>query len=336
MPETPTLLALDGGNSKTDILLLSIDGTVLARERCGPFIPHLIGAVDAVARLAPSIERILASVPSHRVSLIAGYLANADLPIEEERIAQAIASYDWGDKVVVENDTLAMLRTGTSTGHGVAVVCGGGVNCVGVGESGEQVRFPALGRITGDWGGGLGIAEEVLWHTSRAHDGRGEPTSLSGAVAEHFGLPDAAAVAAEIHLGTIDYDRMHEIVPVLFREANAGDKVARSIVHQQAIELALLVNNALHRLALDTTSPEVVLGGGMLTSGEALLVDVVIATILETSPHARISVVQDAPVLGSALLGLEALWGPDVTPSERESRTQRLRTSLNTTGAFNS
>ena len=330
----PTLLALDGGNSKTDILLLSADGTVVARTRSVPFIPHLIGAVDAVAQLAPAIDQLLASVPSRRVSLIAGYLANADLPIEEEQIAQAIAAHDWGDEVVVENDTLAMLRTGTSAGHGVAVVCGAGINCVGVGESGERVRFPALGRITGDWGGGLGISKEVLWYTSRAHDGRGEATSLSGAVAEHFGLPDAAAVAAAMHLRTIDYDRMHEIVPLLFREANAGDAIARAIIHRQAIEVALLVTNALQRLSLTTTAPEVVLGGGMLTSGEPLLVDVVIAAIVEAAPEARITIVQDDPILGSALLGLEALWGADVPPSDREARIRLVRTALDSKGVF--
>lgn len=334
VPEARTLLALDGGNSKTDVLLVSADGKVLARTRCGPFIPHLIGAVDAVALLAPAIEHTLASLPSRRVDLVAGYLANADLPIEEQRIAQAIAAHDWGDDVVVENDTLAMLRTGTSAGHGVAVVCGGGINCVGVGESGERVRFPALGRITGDWGGGLGISKEVLWYTSRAHDGRGETTSLAGAVAEHFGLPDAAAVAAAMHLRTIDYDRMHEIVPLLFREANAGDVIARAIVHRQAGEIALLVTNALQRLSLNNSSPEVVLGGGMLTSGEPLLVDVVIAAILEAAPQARITVVQDDPILGSALLGLEALWGGDVPPSDREARIQLLRASLDSTGVF--
>ncbi len=334
LPDARTLLALDGGNSKTDVLLVSVDGRVLARTRCGPFIPHLVGAADAVALLAPAIERTLASLPSRRVNLIAGYLANADLPIEEQRIAQAIAAYDWGDGVVVENDTLAMLRTGTSAGHGVAVVCGGGINCVGVGESGERVRFPALGRITGDWGGGLGISKEVLWYTSRAHDGRGDPTSLSAAVAEHFGLPDAAAVAAAMHLRTIDYDRMHEIVPLLFREANAGDPIAQAIVNRQAVEIALLATNALQRLSLNNAAPEVVLGGGMLTSGEPLLLDVVVAAIVKAAPGARITIVQDDPILGSALLGLEALWGADLPPSDREARIQLLRSSLDSTGVI--
>lgn len=325
-----TLLALDGGNSKTDILLVDEHGSVMTRTRSGPFIPHLVGAVRAVELLAPDIERALASAPGGHVTLIAGYLANADLPIEEELIAAAIASYGWSDSVIVENDTLAMLRTGTEQGHGVAVVCGAGINCIGVGENGERVRFPALGRITGDWGGGLGISKEVLWYTSRAHDGRGPATSLSQAVASHFGLPHAAAVAEAMHLRSIDYDRMHEIVPLLFGEANAGDPIARAVVHRQAQELALLVTNALERLHLTDGTPEVVMGGGMLTSGEPLLVDVVINLVLAAAPGARITIVEDQPILGSALLGLEALLGPDA--NDITERTDRLRASLASTG----
>lgn len=330
-----TLLALDGGNSKTDIVLVGEDGTVLARTRSGPFIPHMVGAARAVDLLAPDIERALSFAPTGRVNLIAGYLANADLPLDEERIAAAIASHGWSDDVIVENDTLAMLRTGSAAGHGVAVVCGAGINCVGVGENGERVRFPALGRITGDWGGGLGIAKEVLWYTSRAHDGRGPATSLSQAVATHFGLPDAAAVAEAMHLRTIDFDRMHEIVPVLFREARAGDQIARAIVHRQAQEVALLVTNALTRLGLAERTPDVVLGGGMLTSGEPLLLTVVTDTIRATAPGARITIAKDEPVLGAALLGLDALVGPDSSAASNDARAERLRaTLLTTTGAL--
>ncbi len=53
---------------------------------------------------------------------------------------------------MVDNDTFALLRSGTDRGWGVAVVCGGGINCVGLTADGREVRFPSLGPITGDWG----------------------------------------------------------------------------------------------------------------------------------------------------------------------------------------
>ena len=77
-----------------------------------------------------------------------------------------------GDHLGVGNDTLAVLRAGTERGWGVAVVCGAGINCVGVAPDGRSVRFPALGRITGDWGGGYDVGLEALYVAARGEDGR--------------------------------------------------------------------------------------------------------------------------------------------------------------------
>ena len=53
----------------------------------------------------------------------------------------------------------------------MAVVCGAGINCVGMRPDGRTARFPALGRFSGDWGGGWALAEEALYHAARAADG---------------------------------------------------------------------------------------------------------------------------------------------------------------------
>ena len=64
---------------------------------------------------------------------------------------------------------------GTEEPDAVAVVCGTGINCIGVRADGAHARFPALGAISGDWGGGWYLGEQALWHAARAVDGRGDP-----------------------------------------------------------------------------------------------------------------------------------------------------------------
>lgn len=329
---TPTsLLAFDGGNSKTDVLLVAADGTVIARARSGPFTPHLVGAAAAVASLVPAVDTVLRHAPG-RVVLAAGYLANADLPEEERAIAEAIRAHDWADHVVVGNDTLAMLRTGTDAATGVAVVCGAGINCVGIAPGQDTVRFPALGRVSGDWGGGYAIGKEVLWHSCRAEDGRGSANALALAslAAAHFAQPSAVSVATGMHLGTIDRERLHELVPVLFRAATAGDSVAISIVHQQAEEIVRLAVTTLRRLSLLDTTATVILGGGMLTSRHPALLDPVIAGIRAAAPLAVIEIVDAEPVLGSALLGLEHLDRITGHRGNPAARRERLRLALAT------
>ena len=324
-----TVLAIDGGNSKTDLVVIDEHGSVLSRVRTGPFIPHLVGAVEAVALIAAGVAEAFADAGVSRVSLVAGYLANVDLPVHEREMHDALVDRNWADAVIAENDTLAMLRTGTSSSVGVAVVCGAGVNGVGVGPNGDRVRFGALGRITGDWGGGLGISKEVLWHTSRAEDGRGEPTALSQAVAAHFGRANATEVAEAVHLREIDADAIHEIVPVLFATAAAGDHIAVGLVNRQAQELALLATTAITRLGLEGTAVEVVVGGGMLTAPSSPLTAPFTERVRAVAPRAEIRIVDEPPILGACLLGLDELHGDSdsFSAAERTLRAGLARVS---------
>ena len=58
---------------------------------------------------------------------------------------------------------------------------------VGVSAAGGIVRFPSVGVISGDWGGGGTLGTEALFLAVRAEDGRGQPTALREAIMEHFG-----------------------------------------------------------------------------------------------------------------------------------------------------
>ncbi len=305
------LVAVDGGNSKTEVLVCDDTGTVLGHAR-GPGSNHqtaggLDVAMDRLNTLVRAARADAGLASSDRIALAAVYLAGADLPVELTMLTDAVAAAGWADKSLVDNDTLALLRAGTADPDAVAVVCGAGINCVGRAADGRMVRFPALGRITGDWGGGDELGATALWHASRAEDGRGPATALTSAIAEHFGLPSATAVAAAAHLDPSVAARLRDLTPVMFEASRAGDPVARSIVVRQGEEVALLAIAALRRLELVAVPATVVLGGGVLRGRDPLLHDTIRDRLAEAAPLARVTVVTDPPVVGAALLGLDAL-----------------------------
>jgi N-acetylglucosamine kinase-like BadF-type ATPase len=338
----PGVLAVDGGNSKTDVALVGIDGRVLGTARGAGFVPQTVGAEAAVAGLAPLIAQAaaeagfdLAPRSGPLVTHVAACLAGADMPVEERQLQQAIAAHGWARTVSVANDTFALLRSGTDAPRGVAVVCGAGINCVGLLPDGRTARFPALGAITGDWGGGGGLATSVMFAATRAEDGRGPHTALASATAEHFGLDSADAVAQAVHFGTLPEARLHELVPVLFATAEAGDQVALGLVERQADEIVAMALVALRRLDLLDAPADVVLGGGVLASRQPLLLDGVSARLAAEAPYAVPRVVDTPPVVGAALLGLDylATTGHGSTPGAQERlrdtypRGRRARTA---------
>ncbi len=311
-----SVLAIDAGNSKTDVALIGADGTVLGTARGGGFRPPSVGVEVAMHMLATTVEEahLASREPGPlRVEHVSACLANADLPVEERELAAALEARGWGESVRVHNDTFAILRAGLPSGarpSGVAVVCGAGINCVGMTPDGRTARFPAIGKISGDWGGGGGLAEEALFFAARAEDGRGEPTALAAALPAHFGLGSMYELIEALHLEKIPLARRHELSPVLFEVAAAGDAVARALVDRQAEEIVALATVALDRLGLLEVATPVLLGGSVLAARHPQLDGRVRELLAARAPKAEPLVVTTSPVLGAGLLGLDALSAP--------------------------
>jgi N-acetylglucosamine kinase-like BadF-type ATPase len=307
------VLAVDAGNSKTDVAFISPDGAVRGSARGPGFVPHIVGAAEAVDSLGPLVaeaaERagILQRPGVAMVTHVSACLANADLPSEQQALEAEIVARGWGTSAFVDNDTFALLRAGVDHPPGVAVVCGAGINCTGLLPDGSTARFAAVGRISGDWGGGAFLAEEAMWWAARASDGRGPATTLQRLLPKHFDIADMADLIEAFHLGTLPSSALHQTVPLLFDAADEGDDVAAGVIRRQAEEVVLLATTALRRLDLLDESVDVVLGGGVLTAGHALLLDRIDQLLSQRAPKALARVVADPPVVGAALLGLDRI-----------------------------
>jgi N-acetylglucosamine kinase-like BadF-type ATPase len=325
------VLAIDGGNSKTDVALISGSGDLLARVRGPGSPPHDLGVEGSAALLdglvAQTAERAGLPGPRHCAGHAGVYLAGVDIPRETEWIRDAIVAKQWAPRLVVENDTLALLRAGTDQANAVVVVCGAGINCAGVSADGRQVRFPSLGPISGDWGGGAALGGEALWWAARAEDGRAGATVFQTVIPEHFGRPNLTAVIEDLHFGNLGEASLGELAPHVLRAASElGDEVALRIVRRLADEVVILAVTALRRLDLLGEPSDVVLGGGVLTSGDPQLHALIREGLAATAPHAVIRLTTVPPVVGAALLGMDRLEAT----KEAESR---LRDSFLQVGA---
>ncbi len=310
-------LAIDGGNSKTDVALVREDGALLAVARGAGSSPHALGPEGALDVIGALIEEVAPpEVPETTMLLLAG----ADFPDEEEELLRLAEPRKWSRSLTIRNDTFAILRAGTDRGWGIAVVCGAGMNCVGVAPDGRHARFPALGPTTGDWGGGYDVGEAALFSAVRSEDGRGPRTRLERSVAEHFGLPSPSDVAHDIHRGRLSVRRLVELAPLVFAEA-ADDAVAAELVARQVAEVVAFVRVAAERLDLQAAEPEVVLGGGLLQGADEALVARIARGVHETVPRATVKPTSAPAILGSALYALDAL---DAEPDAKE----RLRREL--------
>ncbi|WP_244632519.1 BadF/BadG/BcrA/BcrD ATPase family protein [Microbacterium sp. Se63.02b] len=300
------VLAVDGGGSKTDVVLLDITGRVLAWERGPGSSPQIDGLDQSVRVIDDLVRRALGDNQPGELIEVGLYLSGLDLAEEIAAFRDAISSLPWAEGAVIENDLHALLRAGTDAEDAIAVICGTGMNAIGVRADGAQVRFPALGPLSGDWGGGSELGDAVVWHAARAEDGRGPETALVPLLLRAVEATTVAAFIEDVHLGRREEQGFATLSPMLFEAATAGDAVARGIVQRQADEVVAFVRACVNRLGLREVEVPVVFGGGVARGRNPLLLDTIRAGLAEHAPAARLQIVDAPPVLGAALLVLGA------------------------------
>jgi N-acetylglucosamine kinase-like BadF-type ATPase len=323
------VLAIDVGNSKTDVALLGADGSVLGAV-AGPTSSHQqIGLEPGFAMLVSIVERVMvqagldpADRPAARLAVYCA--AGVDLPSDERLLASALRRTGLGAADLVVNDCYGGLRAGTSRTWGVCVISGSGINCLGVAPDGRLARFDALGEISGDWGGGEGIGKAALGAAVRAQDGRGPATILAATVPLFFGLSKPRQVTVALYKEKIPLPRVNELAPLVFAAAVGGDAVARSIVDRLADEVVAFATAAIRRLRLQRADTHVVLAGGMFRADDPAFYDRIESGVAAVAPHAVLRRMTAPPVVGAALLGFDRLNGIPAPPELEK----RLRAEL--------
>jgi N-acetylglucosamine kinase-like BadF-type ATPase len=321
MTARPAVLAVDVGNSKTDLALVAHDGTVLGAVR-GPSGSHqAVGfdrAIVTLRRLATEAAGQAGVTGGAPIAPIGAFcMAGLDTPRDEHRVGRALRGAGLADELILRNDAFAILRAGATAGWGVAVVAGAGTNGAGVGPTGRIARFGGLGEISGDY---EGVGSAALRAAVRGRDGRGPRTTLERLVPAHFGLRRPADLTVALYRQRIRPDRIRELPPLVYAAAADGDVVARGIVEELGDEIAAFAIAAIRRTGTIRWDVEVVLAGGLVRSRDPRLIARVDARVRAVAKRARIVVLDRPPVVGSALLGLDRLAPGGVTAPDVQAR----------------
>jgi N-acetylglucosamine kinase-like BadF-type ATPase len=333
------ILGVDAGATKTFALVADEDGHILGFGQGGPGNHQVAGLEPALAEIRRSCEEALAQAGASPPADFGFFgLAGADLPVDFALLTPAVEGMGLARRVRIKNDKMVALRAGLKRSWGVAVICGTGFNAGGIRPDGREIQLPGLGALSGDWGGGSDIAQEVIRLVCRAWDGRGQPTVLTEMVLTALGLPSVEELISQLYQsqlvlsqaegfdyypGQFDQRRLLALVPLVFEAAYEGDQVAQDLLVRVGTEVGITANAIIKRLELETTDVEVVLGGSVFKGQGPLLVDTVTQVVHRVAPRATIVLPEFEPVVGAVFLALESL-GVEVN----DAIYAKVRTSL--------
>jgi N-acetylglucosamine kinase-like BadF-type ATPase len=210
------------------------------------------------------------------------------------------------------------------------VICGSGFNAAARTPDGHETVLPGLGPTSGDWGGGGALAEEMIRLIMRAWDGRGKPTRLTEVILNALRVPSMEVLLRRLYHDEIPHQEILSIVPLLFEVADQGDEVARELVIMIGVETGVTARALIRRCGMESLNPEVVLGGSVYKGKGPLLLDTIRADIHKDYPGVQVTKPRYEPVVGSALLALEAIGVlVDAAVMERLDGTLPSRLKIN-------
>ncbi len=290
----PVLVGIDAGATKSVAIAVDAMGTPLARAEGDGANPKRHGlevAADRIAAVAAAVQPRGVAQPD--LLFIAG--AGIDRPEHARTLERALGARLPATRIIVVNDTLAVLRAGTPDGVGLVVPVSTGGNVIG---------RAADGRVT-DRGHGIFGGGYVLG----ALAARAARRSAAGSELTAVGAELAAAVASAdlAWNGRRPSPDAARLGAVVVAAAQAGDPYPRHMVERWCGRVEDAVREETLRLDLGP-GPVVILYGGLLEAspwlGEQLQ-----AAIRRGVPGARIQPLEREPAVGAALLAVDAWAG---------------------------
>ena len=252
----PALLAVDGGGTKTEFVLISPDGNLLHRLVLSGSNPNSVSREGSFRILCQGIDRML----QLDYSILSIFIGCAGMAAggNGEAITDSLRKQYPGIKLCCSSDICNIIACAKDSDNAIAVICGTG-SVVYSTSQGKMIRTGGGGWLIDPIGSGFGIGRAALLAALEHKDGTGQATSLTKAVEQKLG----GTVWDNIR-GICDSDpnSVAAFAPMVVECWQSGDPVATHIIEEHTDRLAQLIRCAKKKSPM---AEDLILGGSLLT-----------------------------------------------------------------------
>jgi N-acetylglucosamine kinase-like BadF-type ATPase len=299
-------LGADLGATKTHTLIVDETGRALGFGESGPGNHESVGYDGMFQSMKNGMEQALRASGLKKEDITgAGFgVAGYDWPSEASITAETIRRLGLNAPFTFVNDAVPGLVAGAEEGWGVVVVSGTGSNCRGWDrEHKREGRVTGHGVLMGEGAGGTELLHRGMQLIGYAWSKRGPMTALADAIVKYIGAKDLEDLMRGYT--TYEFEIGAEAALIVFRVAEEGDPVAQELINWAGCELGEMANAVIRQLEFENLAFDVVMTGSMFEGG-ARLIKPMRETIHKLAPKARLVRLTAPPVLGAAMLGMEA------------------------------
>ena len=272
-------LGIDGGGTKTDLIVGPARGEPLRRMRLGGGNVSTLGEDRATEFFGDAIAEAAAGLPPLAGAFLglAGSAANGI----GARVAARLRARFPELPIEIGPDIRCVIEVAEADGGCVAAILGTG-GCVYADDGATLHRYGGWGWLVGDPGSGFSLGLDAVRACLAFEEGFGPGGALVDAVGAALGGPPTIDHVPAMQDG--DRAAVAALAPLVLDAAEAGDPVARGILARNLEGVAKLVRAARAAHPAAAAGP-LVLGGGLCARKDLL------------GPALRAALAPDAPPL---------------------------------------
>lgn len=299
-------LGVDGGGTKTHIVLTDESGEIVSEGFAGASNPLRVGVEIAVGNIFMAIDNATGADNLSRDDIVAATLGLAGVRRADIRrvVLESFQKRLSLKKIQVMTDAEIALYGTTLGKPGLVIIAGTGSICIGQNEAGKKATAGGWGPLAGDEGGGAGIAKRALQAIAKASDGRAAPTELSRVAAEYFRTAKTEDLIVAIYSPQTDNAKIAGFARGVVETAQRGDPVAVEILREAGYELGLAACAVIKKLNLQRRKIPMGCVGSIFKAGE-FLTDSMLATVHKVAPKAFLTSPQLFPAQAAARMAFE-------------------------------
>lgn len=294
-------LGIDGGGTKTKVMLMDKDNTIIADALSGPSSIRTVSLETSIANITKGIVGCLAQYPHAKIKGVFAGIGDVVSDNDAAKITHRLKTIPalTAASITVKNDVYNAHAAALSTPSGIIIIIGTGSVAFGIDEAGNTHRAGGYSYKEGDQGSAYALGKDALSILGKALDGRVAKTPFTHALMHTlniFTFKDAVAIYEEFHT---QRTRVAALAKLVTAYAHKHDPLAYAIIEKASDELFLMIKAVDTHLTLTNKDIGII---GSLGNADTPLRTTFIKKVLSYNPNFTIHESHHDPAYGACLL----------------------------------